>query len=115
MEAEAEFEADPRSIRAVRRFVREELTGRLRLDDVVLTTSELATNVVRHARTEFAVRLASNGESIRLEVCDGSSIVPAVKELGNRARGLRVVQTVSDRWGVDVTENGKTIWAEFGH
>jgi serine/threonine-protein kinase RsbW len=28
-------------------------------------------------------------------------------------RGLVIVQALSDRWGVQVTDSGKTVWCEF--
>lgn len=84
-----------------------------RLDDIVLTASELAANVIRHARTEFTVRIIAEDEHIRLEVSDGSAILPAVEDLTESRRGLRMVQMVSERWGVDPTQDGKTVWAEF--
>lgn len=83
------------------------------MDDVVLTASELASNVIRHAHTPYTVRLEQREELIRLEISDGSSIVPAVEDLASSQRGLRVVTATSDDWGIEATDNGKTIWAEF--
>lgn len=111
---EQQFEPVPDSLAMVRRFVRGSLNGADVEGDVVLAASELATNVVRHARTPYAIRLSGSDLAVRLEVSDGSSIIPAVDELTSSKRGLRVIEGLSRQWGVELTENGKTIWAEFG-
>ena len=110
---ERDFQPDPPSARAVRRFVSEALAGSSHLDDVILTASELASNVIRHAHTPYTVRVEHDEDLIRLEISDGSSIVPAIEDLAASQRGLRVVTATSDNWGIEGTDNGKTIWAEF--
>ncbi|HEX2152412.1 MAG TPA: hypothetical protein VHL52_00340 [Acidimicrobiia bacterium] len=59
------------------------------LDDIVTVASELASNAVRHAMTEFSVRLTSGPDLIRLDVSNGSSIIPAVEDLADRKFGRR--------------------------
>lgn len=113
MGTQADFEADPRAIRKVRHFVTETLADDPRLDDVVLTASELAANVIMHAETSFTVRLVTEDRFVRLEVSDGSSIIPAVEDLADSQWGLRMIEQLSARWGIDPTETGKTVWAEF--
>lgn len=113
MKADRAFQAEESTIRAVRRFVGDSLSGVPAVADVVLAASELATNVIRHAETTFTVHVSNEANRIRLEVSDGSSIVPAVEELAGPGRGLRVISGLSDRWGVESSENGKTVWAEF--
>ena len=112
-----DFQPDPLSARAVRQFVAEALKGSTQLDDIVLTASELASNVIRHAHTPYTVRLELRADLIRLEISDGSSIVPAVADLSDSQTGLRIVTATSDNWGIEGARNGKTIWAEFntGH
>ena len=107
-----DFTPEPHSIALVRRFVAESVAGDA--TDAVLVASELATNVVRHARTPFTVSV--NTEGTRLEVRDGSSIPPAMGDLLGDAgggSGLRVVEKLTVRWGVDVTDDGKVVWAEL--
>lgn len=103
----------PDSAKAVRRFVRGVLHDSPRLDDVVLAASELATNVIRHADTEYTVGLDQDDNGVRLEVSDGSSIIPAVEDLTHSKRGLRIIEGISDRWGIDSTDSGKKVWVEF--
>lgn len=108
-----DFQPEPDSAREVRQFVSEALPGIGRIDDVVLAASELASNVIRHARTPFTVRVTSRKGRIRLEVWDGSSIIPAVQDLSDSKRGLLLIETLAESWGVDLVENGKVVWAEF--
>lgn len=108
-----EFQPEPESTAAVRRFVADALTGTSRLDDIVLTASELASNAVRHAQTPYTVRLMQHQKRIRLEVSDGSSTVPTLDGLPDSHRGLRIVNAAADEWGVDVGQDGKTTWTEF--
>lgn len=110
---EETFEPVPASARAVRQLVREEVPeGPLR-DDILLVASELASNVIVHARTDFVVQVTSEAGRIRIEVWNGSSIIPAVKLLRDSGYGLRVVEALSDRWGVESVDTGKAVWAEF--
>jgi hypothetical protein len=85
-------------------------------DDVELLLTELITNVIIHARTEFEVRVAPVGLGVRVEVTDGSSIMPVAGTLSTGAlsgRGLMLVQSVSTRWGArQNTAGGKTVWFE---
>lgn len=112
-----DFQPEPRSARAVRQFVTEALTGSTQLDDIVLTASELASNVIRHARTVYTVLVEHRQDLVRLEISDGDSIVPAVEDLSDSQRGLQLVDAASDKWGIEGSHTGKTIWAEFntGH
>jgi two-component sensor histidine kinase len=80
---------------------------------MLLVASELVSNVVAHAPTDFVVRLASENDRIRIEVSDGSSIIPAVRDLRVSGFGLRIVEALSDRWGIESSDSGKDVWAEF--
>lgn len=110
---EEEFHPEPHSARAVRTFVAEVTSGASRLDDIVLAASELATNVIRHARTPYTVRVTSQDRRVRLEVHDESSEMPEIQKEDAPRRGLRMVDVLADDWGVDPTATGKVIWAEF--
>ena len=74
-----DLEAAPSSVGVARRFVRQVLLGWELdglVDTVALLTSELATNAVLHARTQFAVLLEQDGDDVRVEVLDGSAVLP---------------------------------------
>jgi anti-sigma regulatory factor (Ser/Thr protein kinase) len=104
-----------------RRFVDETLASwslsALR-DEVELLTSELVTNVVLHARTEFTVRLRRLHGSLRVEVVDGSLASPRKAHVidddveGATGRGLLLVEALAVNWGVAPTHAGKTVWFE---
>lgn len=107
-----DFAAVPASVAEVRAFVRSALSNYRSVDDVVLVASELATNVVRHARTDYTVEIEP-GSTVSLKVSDGSSIVPAVQDLTADQRGLRILEALTDDWGIEVKPSGKTVWATF--
>jgi anti-sigma regulatory factor (Ser/Thr protein kinase) len=76
--------------------------------------SELATNCTLHARSDFAVALSADAESIRLEVSDGSPIPPQRRqytELATTGRGLTIVEALAVSWGVEARPEGKSVWA----
>lgn len=88
------------------------------VERVLAVVSELVANVVCHARTEAAIALVADHGTIRVEVSDTSSEWPVLCEPDNDAledhgRGLFMVRALSDQWGVDQREHGKTVWAEF--
>ncbi len=80
--------------------------------------SELVTNSVEHAEcVSVTVLLIYAAGMLRLEVRDQDAAhVPVLKhpEPGDAGgRGLVIVQALSDRWGVRVTDSGKAVWCEF--
>ncbi|MGW3275086.1 ATP-binding protein [Streptomyces kronopolitis] len=85
-------------------------------EHAVLLVSELVGNAVRHtgART-FGLRMLRRRGWIRIEVRDPSRGLPClmpVQEMDVSGRGLFLVDTLSDRWGVDLLPRGKTTWFE---
>lgn len=78
--------------------------------------SELATNVVLHAGTPFAVTLTWDGELLRAEVSDDDPRPPRTRSYAVDAttgRGMRLVERLSRRWGVERRPDGKTVWFEL--
>ena len=89
------------------------------LDTVSLMVSELATNCVRHADTDFTMTIEQTMRHVRVEIADsGSGRVatrrPEPTELSGR--GLRIIDRLADTWGV--TEHpdraGKSVWFMVG-
>ena len=83
------------------------------LEVVLLLTSELVTNAVRHARGPVEVHLARNDRDVRVEVEDRSPERPVVRPLDQEAlngRGLLLVDGLASGWGVQPTETGKRVW-----
>lgn len=109
------------SVPAARRFVRARLSsaglpGDL-VDSVEVCISELVTNGVLHARTEFEVRVELLGPRLRLEIRDWSDAVPRHVVRGSSAttgRGLDMVRVLCADWGVTLVEDGgKVVWCEL--
>jgi anti-sigma regulatory factor (Ser/Thr protein kinase) len=111
--------SDERSVSQARRVVAELLRDRddLITDDVLLATSELVTNVVRHTRDGGVLRVWDQGSDapLRVEVEDTDPTIPVIpaEPHDNGGRGLAIVQAVTRGWGVDPLPAGKIVWAEF--
>ena len=102
------------------------LTRRLRLAgydgdllaDARLIISELAANAVLHAHSPFSVTLLGRTATLRILVHDESQVVPTVQDASSSTklsgRGMQLVVALASRWGVDLTSDGKVIWAELG-
>jgi anti-sigma regulatory factor (Ser/Thr protein kinase) len=108
------FRCQPSSVTAARRFVRHVLSDRPPelVEAAELMASELATNCVRHAHTEFELTIHTQGQ-IRIEVRDRGEgrptlLSPAEREISGR--GLRIVEAMADAWGVIPAANGKAVW-----
>ena len=116
MKLERSFPNRTASIRDARRFVGDALATRhaAESDAVVLMVSELATNSLRHAGTEFTVAVHTAGHVARIEVTDSGPGTPAPRSpspVEPSGRGLRIVAELSDDWGVrDDAAGTKTVW-----
>jgi anti-sigma regulatory factor (Ser/Thr protein kinase) len=109
------FAPRPTAVRAARQFVVEQLPGGGVADTAALLVSELATNAVEHARTDFTVRVVL-ADSLRVEVADRSPALPVRRQVpvqAERGRGLSIVDTLAARWGTSTTEDGKVVWFEL--
>jgi anti-sigma regulatory factor (Ser/Thr protein kinase) len=105
------------------------VTSRLRdrvparvLERAQLLASELTTNSVRHsdapADTALVLRVAVSSSAVRVEVEDaghGGTIALRAPDLeGGGGFGLNLVQTLSERWGVERAAAGGTrVWAHL--
>jgi len=112
------FPPEPTSAALARRFLAEVLqeNGTDEWPGTLLL-SELVANVIDHARTEFTVSVDLS-DAIRIEVSDGSAILPALQEASieaERGRGLHLLDQMAGSWGVESGPGGKTIWFEVSH
>jgi anti-sigma regulatory factor (Ser/Thr protein kinase) len=113
-----ELDAAPDAVRKARRFTEGLLESwpEPTRNVVVLLVSELATNAVLHARTPFGLTITVDGSNVRVAVVDGSHHAPVLKNFGPEAvtgRGMRLVDTLSQRWGTEPREDGKAVWFEL--
>jgi anti-sigma regulatory factor (Ser/Thr protein kinase) len=109
----------PAEVAGARRFVQQTL-GTWGLDALTWTAeqlvSELATNCILHARTAYTIELSRDGEVVRVSVSDGSPAIPRPRRYDNESttgRGLRLVESLASRWGVDPADRGKSVWFEL--
>ena len=75
--------------------------------------SELATNAVKHARSDFKISVDDSGGEIRVEVSDtgpGQPVLRFPASLERSGRGLRIVEALSGAWGTVDSPGGKTVW-----
>jgi hypothetical protein len=118
-EATHRFERSVHAPRDARHFVADTLeTWRCRslIDDAALIVTELATNAVVHAQTDFVVTLTRGRRAFRISVQDSSYVAPtvAIAPRGSTSgRGLALVAAVARRWGDGSVGSGKVVWAEL--
>jgi anti-sigma regulatory factor (Ser/Thr protein kinase) len=112
--------------RRARQEITEHLNGELgseRTLDAVLLVGELVTNSVIHAATgaahEIVLELIIGLDDVRVVVTDGGSpTVPMIQPFDTArpgGRGLFLVDTLSDRWGMTRKGSRETrVWFEMG-
>lgn len=83
------------------------------MGDVLLIASELATNVVMHARTPYEVRCTVD-DHVELQVIDGASdVFPYVRRAGDGpgGMGMRIVDDLARYWTVERRGRRKAVTA----
>jgi anti-sigma regulatory factor (Ser/Thr protein kinase) len=116
------FGGSPEEIRNVRAFVRQLIDGCPVADDVVLLSSELATNAVMHTASgadgTFSVSVHVESGWVRTEVHDlGSATSPSIRrsrQPDESGAGLSLVEMIADRWGFHGGPSGRVVWFEMG-
>jgi anti-sigma regulatory factor (Ser/Thr protein kinase) len=83
---------------------------------LAIIVSELVSNAVLHGAEPVELTLRSELDEITLEVADGDPAVndvrsPAVNERTIGGKGLLIVASLADRWGIRPSPPGKTVWA----
>lgn len=104
----------PSAARAARAFVADVLQGwpAATVETTRLLVSELVTNAVLYARSTIEVSVSARGR-LRVEVGDShpSDPVPKNYELdADTGRGLALLVSLAEEWGVERTATGKTVW-----
>jgi hypothetical protein len=109
------------SVAEARHFLLEQLGGGCDWDFglLALMLSELATNAVQHARTEFEVGIwvtpDAEGRSVLVRVTDQAPGRPVPQDPpvdAPHGRGLRIIESLAAGWGVEMEHDrpGKTVW-----
>ena len=110
----------PSSVPAARHFADAALAaigvGRAQRDTARLLVSELATNVVVHARTDMRLTVLPAHDRVRVEVRDDDPNRPPTPRTPDTTavdgRGMVLVDALATSWGVNGNERGKTVWFE---
>ena len=119
LEATRSFSCDSRSLSGCRTFVTNTLSSwhlSPLTEDAMIVVSELATNAVLHARTEFSVSMAWQSGTLRVSLRDSSHDMPVVGSplpTTVTGRGLLLVSVIARRWGIEIDSSGKSVWAEL--
>ena len=82
-------------------------------DVALLLVSEMVTNAVLHAATEVELLVVVEEDRLRIEVRDGSPVLPGVRhydEAATTGRGMGLVELLATTWGVEPQAAGKTVW-----
>jgi anti-sigma regulatory factor (Ser/Thr protein kinase) len=90
------------------------------IEHVVLVASELVTNAVQHTApangTDVTIEWSLDADNVTMQVSDPSPTPPVRRHPGltePSGRGMLVIDTLSDDWGVEQTPTGKRIWARI--
>jgi anti-sigma regulatory factor (Ser/Thr protein kinase) len=112
--------ADLRAVPETRRALRELLRhwgkpGRSEIAE--LLTSELVTNALVHTDDDAVLTATLGPRALRVEVRDFVACRPRPRvpnaDDGTHGRGLVLVQSLADAWGVRAHGVGKSVWFEL--
>jgi anti-sigma regulatory factor (Ser/Thr protein kinase) len=112
------FPPDPLAVRQARRVAADQLRGAdpATQEVVELMVSELATNCVRHAQSDFTISVRCEGHHVRVEVIDTGEGAPMPRSPRNHeptGRGLRIVEQLAGTWGIERRPHGgNLVWFE---
>ena len=115
MRATRHFENAPESVPAARRFATETLhgVGPDTLEAVELMVSELVTNCICHAGSEFDLTITRTPREVVVEATDHGAETPRLRDPGPTdpsGRGLRIVDLLATSWGIKMAGRSKTVW-----
>ncbi|HEX5535245.1 MAG TPA: SpoIIE family protein phosphatase [Actinomycetales bacterium] len=86
------------------------------VDDAAMVVTELITNALLYGGAPVVLRLVPILQGLRIEVQDHGEQLPmrvVSTSESMTGRGLAVVGTLSNRWGVEPLPDGKVVWCEL--
>jgi len=108
---------EPTSVGVARRFFRENSCPRQDADQVdvaLLLVSELVTNAIRHGSPPITLKLTCGSQHVvEVRVTDAGPELPVPGEPDiedDHGRGLAITAVLSDDWGAEPHDEGKTVW-----
>ncbi|WP_328371775.1 ATP-binding protein [Streptomyces sp. NBC_00445] len=112
----ADLKAVPEARRALRELLRHwGKPGRSEIAE--LLTSELVTNAIVHTDNDAVLTAVVGPRGLRVEVRDFVARRPRLcvpnADDGTHGRGLALVQSLADAWGVRPHGVGKAVWFEL--
>lgn len=113
-----EVQPDLRALASTRHAVRDYLarSGMSHTEEAELVVDELVVNAIVHAGGDIRVTVECGQGRTLVTVHDGSRVIPAPAPLHRSrsgGRGLRIVEALAARWGVDPRSDGKNVWVEL--
>ncbi|MDP3972742.1 MAG: alpha/beta fold hydrolase [Candidatus Nanopelagicales bacterium] len=87
--------------------------------DIQLLATELITNAIRHGNEPIHASMRICEDAVRLEVFDSGPIWTAERPPADpdpeatTGRGLHLVASVAQSWGIELAQGGKLVWAEL--
>ncbi len=78
-----------------------------------ILTDEVVANAIKHGEPPIVLALGGDDDQIEVTVTDHGPDLPVLRTPGPAAqtgRGMRIVDVLSDEWGVEELPRGKRIW-----
>ena len=86
------------------------------IEPVMLVANELVANAIVHAHSSPVLSLGGRRRrpaAPRRRRNAGRPIAPPLLPGDDGGRGLMLVEALCDRWGVDASGSGKSVWVTF--
>jgi len=86
------------------------------VEAAAILTDELVTNAIMHGRPPIVLDIKEDHETVTVAVRDTGSGMPEAMTPRRGAlsgRGLTIVDSMSDGWGVEQRPHGKSVWFQL--
>ena len=105
------------SAEVARRFLEDQFRSEPVSEDSLfraqLLTTELVTNGVLHARTRLTLGVVNGDDRVLVTVEDANQLLPEQQPYSDTrtsGRGMALLRELAQEWGIDVDDEGKTVW-----